>query len=162
RGRLGGSGALESAPSPGRGAFAAGRRAGRCHAWTLHHLDPDPRQSATRTRRAAASSGGTRSGGEDLHELVGLRDFELVITAVLRSFVGPPAQEERRVAEAIPLHVVIPHLADALDPQRFPRQVLTCTPAALRARHAARCGGGAGPLAPGVITHRIDAKGREL
>ena len=73
-------------------------------------------------------------------ELVGRRDFELIVAAVLRPLVGPPAQEDRRVAEAIALHVVVLHLADALDPQRLPRQVLAGAPAALRAGHAARFG----------------------
>ena len=42
------------------------------------------------------------------------------------------------MAEAIALHVVVLHLAHALDPQRLPRQILAGAPAALAAGHAAR------------------------
>ena len=65
-------------------------------------------------------------------------DLELIVAAVARRLVGTPAQEDRRVAEAIALHVVVLHLAHALDPQRLPRQILAGAPAALAARHARR------------------------
>src|SRR6185369_4773276 len=95
-------------------------------------------------------------------ELVSGRDFELIVTAVCGIFVRPPALKHRRVAEAVALHVVVLHLADALDLQRFPRQILARTPAALPAGHAARFGFGAGPRAPRVIDDRVLAERREL
>ena len=66
------------------------------------------------------------------------------------------------MAEAIALQVVVLHLADALGPQRLPRQVLARAPAALRARHARRVVGGAGPVAPGMVLQRVLAQRRQF
>src|SRR5215218_10419334 len=63
------------------------------------------------------------------------RDLELIVAAVLGAAVGAPAQEGRRMPEAIPLQVVVLHFADPLDAQRLPRQILAGAPAALAARH---------------------------
>ena len=126
---------------------------GRFHTWTrirvnLQHvpealrpaqepLDPEsttPRRLQARSIRAASAPTATRA--EDLLELVRRRDLELIVAAVGRRLVGPPAQEHRRVAEAVALHVVVLHLAHALDAQRLPRQILAGAPAALAAGHA--------------------------
>src|SRR5256885_11404822 len=82
-----------------------------------------------------------RARAELLLELVRGCDLELIVAAVLRLLVRAPAQEIGCVAEAVALHVVVLHFADALDPQRLPRQILAGAPAALAAGHARRAGG---------------------
>src|SRR2546422_6833979 len=67
---------------------------------------------------------------EDALQLVGRRDLQLIVAAVLRALVGTPAHELRCVPEAGPLHVFVRDLADAFGPQRLPAQVLTTIPAA--------------------------------
>src|SRR6185503_8033430 len=158
RGCAGGPGALEEAPSRGRGASATRRRAGGFDARALQHLDAHPGEPAARAGEGAAGSGAARPRREDALELVGLADLELVVAAVLRRLVGPPAHEERAMAEALALHVVVFDLADALDAQRLPGKVLAGAPAALRAGHAAGLRGGAGPLAPGMVLDRVPAQ----
>src|SRR6185369_7210589 len=153
---------LESAPSGRRRAVAARRCSRRRHARPIQHLDAHPHQSRTCAGRSAACSGAARSGREDLLQFVRLRDFELIVAAVLRLLVGPPAQEDRGMSEAIALHVVVLYFADTLDPQRLPRQILARTPATLAAGHAAGLGSGASPLAPRVIIHRILLQRSEL
>ena len=97
---------------------------------------------AGRAERSAATPRLTRvrarSDGEDLLQRVRRDDLELVVAARFRRLVGAPAQEGRRVAEAVALQVVVLHLADALGAQRLPRQVLAGAPAAGRAGHALR------------------------
>src|SRR5207344_3380799 len=96
-------------------------------------------------------------------ELVGPRDLELAVAAVLRPLVRAPAQKGRRVAEALALQVIVFHLAHALDAQRLPRQVLARAPAALPAGHALRAAlGGLGPLAPRMSLERVLAHRLEL
>ena len=119
---------------------------GRFTTWTrirvnLQHVPAAlrPGAGAARSRRRPGIAGPVSAGGaraEDLLELVRGRDLELIVAAVRRRLVGPPAQEGRRVAEAIALQVVVLHLADALDPQRLPREILARAPAALAAGHA--------------------------
>src|SRR5204863_259470 len=87
---------------------------------------------------------------ENLGELGRRRDLELVVATLRRQLVGTPAEKDGRVSEAIALHVVVLHLADALDPQRLPGQVLAGTPAALPARHPDRAVGCSGPVPPGM------------
>src|SRR5690606_6765114 len=102
-----------------------------------------------------------RSAGlrEDAIEVVGVRHLELVVAAVGRPPVGPPAQERRGVAEAVALEMVVSDLADALDPQRLPRQVLAGAPAALPARHArAAATLRAGPVTPRMRVERVLAQ----
>ena len=106
-------------------AAAATRRARRRRGAAAETPRPPPRAS-------------TRQHGEDLLQRVRRDDLELVVAAALRRLVGPPAHEGRRVAEAVALQVVVLHLADALDAQRLPRQVLAGAPAAGRAGHALR------------------------
>src|SRR5689334_3232064 len=72
---------------------------------------------ACRTPPTTTSSPGT---SEDLFQLVGLGHLELVIATVARRLVGSPAQEDRGMAEAIALQVVVLHLAYPLDAQRLP------------------------------------------
>ena len=66
------------------------------------------------------------------------------------------------MAEAIALQVVVLHLADALDAQRLPRQILAGAPAALRAGHAVDLGRRLGPLAPRMALERVHAQRRQL
>src|SRR5207253_11423579 len=107
-----------------------------------------PREPVARTAQAPASSGTPRPGGEDLAELVGARDLELVVATGSGPLVRPPAQEGRRVAEAVALQVVVFHLAHPLDAQRLPREVLAGAPATLRAGHAAAPRVGLRPCSP--------------
>jgi len=53
---------------------------------------------------------------EHVLELVGGRHLQLIVPAVFGSIVGPPAEKNGGVAEAVALHVVVLHLADPLDP----------------------------------------------
>src|SRR5438046_6580299 len=73
---------------------------------------------------------------EDPLQFVGRCDLQLVVAAVLGALIGTPAYELRSVAEASSLHVIIRDLADALNPQWFPTQVLAAIPAARRAGQA--------------------------
>src|SRR6185312_16131339 len=78
-------------------------------------------------------SGGLCSGDgalEDAFQLERRHHLELVVAAGLGRLVDAPAHEGRGVAEAIALQVVVADFADALGPQRLPRQVLACAPAA--------------------------------
>src|SRR6185503_19582933 len=117
---------------------------------------------AERAGRAAPGSGAARPRREDALELVGAGHLELGVAAVLRLLVGTPAQEDRGVAEAVALHVVVLHLAHALDAQRLPRQVLARAPAALGAGHAARFRGRSGPVAPRMRLHGVLAQRFQL
>ena len=154
-GRAGRARALEGAPSRGGGAPGAGGRAGRLDARPLVDLDAHPGQPAARAGGAAAGSGAAGSGRGTRprrpSQLVGRRDLELVVAAVAGRLVRPPAQEDRRVAEAVALQVVVLHLAHALDPQRLPGQVLAGAPAALR-RPASALDALASRLAPSRAT----------
>src|SRR5262245_56522270 len=62
-------------------------------------------------------------GAKDLRKLVRSRDLELIVAAIDWLFVRPPPHEHRGVPKSRPLHMVVLHLADALDPQRFPGHV---------------------------------------
>src|SRR5712671_5644281 len=107
---------------------------------------------------ASTSSACRRSSGpEHLLELVSRCDFQLIVTAGLGFLVRPPTLEDRRVAEPIAFHMIVLHLAHALDPERLPREVLAGAPAALSARHAARFGLRAGPLPPGMTLQSVFA-----
>ena len=146
---------------------------GRFHTWTrirvnLQHvpdalrpaqeaLDPDDKL------RGRVAGQGLATRAEDLLELVSLRDLELIVPAVLRLLVGTPSQEDGRVPEAIALEMVVLHLADPLDPERLPREILPRAPSALAPRHAghlARPGGR--PFAPGMIVEGVRAERRQL
>src|SRR5262245_40253040 len=101
--------------------------------------------------------------GEDLLELVRSRDLELIVLAVGWSFVGAPALKDRGVAEAVPLHVVVLHLADALQTKRLPGQILAGAPPALAARHAGRTRlVQVRPVAPRMVFERPLPQWREL
>src|SRR3989441_3286870 len=58
--------------------------------------------------------------------------------------------------------VVVLHLADALDPERLPGEVLALAPAAGRARHPSPSLEGAGPLPPRVRHEGVLAQRSEL
>src|SRR5207249_11957458 len=92
---------------------------------------------------------GLGSLGKDVGQLVWRGDVELIVAAVVRCLVRAPAQEHRGVAEAVALQVIVLDLADALDPERLPGQILLRAPAAPHARHPAEGGGvHLGPVAP--------------
>src|SRR5438477_117768 len=103
----------------------------------------------------------SRSRPEDLPQLGGRGLLELIIPALPRRLVRPPALERRRVPEAIALQMVVRHLADALDAQGLPAQVLAAVPARARSRHAlvARP---VRPFAPGMVLRRALAQRRQL
>ena len=71
--------------------------------------------------------------------------LELVVAAVGRRAIVPPALERRRVAEAIALEVVEGHLAHELGPERLPASG-PCHGSSARSRRA--CGGPARPRRP--------------
>ena len=151
RGRARRPRALEGAPPRSGGASASRPTCSSTRCAAASDLDAHPRQPAARPGGAAPGAGTARSrrrrrttgagvdrrrpGAEDLRELVRRRDLELIVAAVRRLLVEPPALEDRGVAEPRALHVVVLHLADALDPQRLPRQILAGAPAALAAGH---------------------------
>src|SRR5581483_4997776 len=160
--------AVEGAASDGGEPPPRVRRPRRRHARTIHHVDANPRQPGARAGGAAAGAGTDRRrrrlrSAEDARQLVGRRHLELIVAALARRFVRTPAQKHRRVAEAIALHVVVLHLGDALDAQRFPRQVLARAPSTLPARHAltAMCVE-LRPLFPRMIVERMRAERLEL
>src|SRR5206468_2237205 len=70
--------------------------------------------------------------------------------------------------EAIALQVIVGHLADALDAQRFPAEILAAVPSAGGARHApVRRRLTTRPLAPGVafegsLTKRLELQRQRL
>src|SRR5690606_14763221 len=102
---------------------------------------------------------GDGAGGKDLVEVVGAHFFELIVPAVAGLLVGAPANECGAVPEAIPLQMIVLHLADALEPKRLPRKVLAGTPTAFSAR---RPHGLIALSEPGVILLRIRAERGQL
>src|SRR5947199_208870 len=158
--------ALEGAASGRGGTAARRRRPDRFDARAIDHLDAHPRQSPPRPAGRAPGAGTARprlrslvrararAGAEDSLELVGRRDLQLIVAAVLGTLVEAPAHELRGVPEARALHVVVGDLADALGTQRLPAQILAAIPPAGRAGHAlprsTRFVLRVGPLAPGV------------
>src|SRR5688572_2666677 len=102
-----------------------------------------PKRSDRRRKRwiqttGRRTPGRSRAPGrpENLLELVGRRDLELIVAAVDGPLVRTPPQENRRVTETITLEMIVLHLTDALDSERLPREVLPRAPAALTSRHA--------------------------
>src|SRR2546425_10194440 len=95
------------------------------------------------------------SGPKHLLQLVGRRDFELIVAAIAGLFVGPPSLEYRRMPEPIALDMVVLHLRDPVDAQWLPRHILACAPAALRARHAAGLRLSTRPFPPGVVLQGV-------
>src|SRR5439155_5468478 len=154
-GRARGAQTLEGASPQSREIPRARRRARRCDARPLVHLDADPREPAERAAQAPAPSGAPRPGREDLGELVGTRHLELVVATCRGPLVRPPAQEGRGVAEAVALQVVVFHLAHAFDAQRLPGEILAGAPATLRARHAGAPRAGLRPCSPGVLVQGV-------
>src|SRR5947209_18951735 len=102
------------------------------------------------------------SGPEHLLQLVGRRDFELIVAAVAGLFVRPPPLKDRRMPEAITLEMVVLHLGDPLDAQWLPRHILDCAPASLRARHAAGLRLTTRPVTPGVVLQGVLPQRRQF
>src|SRR6266516_4306747 len=150
-GRARGAQTLEGASPDSGEASRACRRAGRFDARPLVHLAADPGEPAARAAEAPAPSGAPRPRREDLGELVGTRDLELVVTTDGGPLVRSPAQEGRGVAEAVALQVVVFHLAHALDAQRLPGEILAGAPATLPAGHAATARVRLRPFPPRVL-----------
>src|SRR6185295_19421403 len=92
----------------------------------------------------------TSRTGEDPRELEGRGLLELIVAAVLGALVRTPALEVGAVAEAAALQVIVGDLADALDPERLPAQVLAPVPAAPGPGHPLALALEA-PLLPGMI-----------
>src|SRR6185312_14082204 len=121
------------------------------------------RAKGLRQARRPPAAASRLDGPENLLQRVRRRDLELIVAAVLRRLVETPAQEVRRVAEAIALQVVVLHLADTLGAQRLPRQVLISGPAADASRHASRFVRALiRPFAPGMIVERVVAQRGKL
>src|SRR5439155_821669 len=123
--------------------------------WSLSIPTPRP------PSRVAGKATSLRLLPEDLGELGGRSDLELIVAALRRPFVGTPAHEGGRMPEAGALQVVVLHLADALDPERLPGEVLALAPAAGRARHPSPSLQGAGPLPPRVRPEGVLAQRSE-
>ena len=145
---------------------AAASTPGRASASTCSTCRRAPAAAGTaRSRRGpgwttgANVSGSPARGAEDLLELVRSRDLELIVAAVARLLVGAPALEHRGMPEAVALHVVVLHLAHALDAQRLPRQILARAPAALAAWHARAASPPLCPLAPWMLFERTSRSG---
>src|SRR5262245_29283605 len=67
------------------------------------------------------------------------------------------------MSKAIALQVIVLDLADALDAQRLPREILASAPPTLSARHAGHLAARfAGPRSPRVTGPRIAAKRLQL
>src|SRR5205085_8014718 len=88
--------------------------------------------------------------------------FELVVPAGLGVLVGTPAEEVRRVAEAVTLQVIVGDLADALGTEGFPAQVLPAVPPTRSAGHALIAFLDAGPVAPGMVFDRVLSERSQL
>src|SRR5206468_5638003 len=100
---------------------------------------------------------------KDLPQLVRRCYFELIVLAVGGTFVRPPPLKDRGMTKPAPLHVIVLHLAHALDAQRLPRQILAGAPAALAAGHAGHLAAvDRGPVTPRVFVQRPFAQRREL
>ena len=69
-------------------------------------------------RRVRSAAPAARA--EHFLESIRRRDLELIVAAGLRRLVRPPAQKDRRVAEAVALQMVVLHFADPLDPDGLP------------------------------------------
>ena len=152
---------LEKAPPRSRRASRARRRAGRRDAWPLHHLDAHPRKPEERSREAPSASGAAGSGREDLLELVGLRDLELVVAAILGGLSGRHRRKSAAWRKRSPCmwsyftsHTRSAAAAPTTDP--CPRSSGSAR------RHAARFGGGARPFSPRMVLHRVLAQRRKL
>src|SRR6266571_9346310 len=146
------------APPPGRACASTSSTSPRACARRGSRSIPTSRPPS----RAAGTATSLRRPSEDLGELGGRSDLELVVAAVRRPLVGTPAQEHGRMPEAGALQVVVLHLADALDPERLPGEVLALAPAAGRARHPSPSLEGAGPLPPRVRHEGVLAERSEL
>src|SRR5262245_41354034 len=140
------------------GGFTRGRgSASTCN--TFPKANGRRRRRSIQTKHPALSSGSAK----DLLELVRGRDLELIVAAVCRLFVGTPALKDGGVTETRSLHVVVLDLADALDPQRLPREILAGAPTALPARHPGHLARvELGPFAPRMAFEGADAQRREL
>src|SRR5439155_26941014 len=120
------------------------------------------REPPARAGEAPPASGPSRPGREDFSELVGGRHLELIVTAVVRLLVRPPAQKSRRVTEALPLQMVVLDLAHPLDAERLPREILSRAPAAPRPGHAGAAGLRLGPGSPGMSREGVLTQRRQL
>src|SRR5215471_14006000 len=84
-------------------------------------------------------------------------DLELRIRTVAGLLVGAPSSKLSRVAESVPLHVVVSNLDNEFRPERLPGQILALTPAAQATRHTH----GVlfrirpGPILPGMVAQSI-------
>src|SRR5207237_1215384 len=99
-----------------------------------------------------------------LLELVSSSNLQLVIAAVGWPLVRAPSLKDGGMSKAIALHVIVFDLADALDAQRLPREILAGAPSALPPGHPrgvvpSLC---VGPLAPGMALQGVFAEWREL
>src|SRR4029077_7220450 len=100
---------------------------------------------------------------EDLLQLVRRDGFQLIVSAVCRLLILPPAHKRGGVPEAIALQVVVFHFADAFDAERLPREIFSSAPTALAPWHA--CGlstARVGPFAPRMAIERVLTKRLEF
>src|SRR5688500_5252017 len=134
----------------------------RSRSVTARAMRPGLRITASRraSRRVPSrrASSLLRARRKNLGQFVSRRDFELVVAALPRRLVRAPAHEHGGMPETIALHVVVLHFANALGPQRLPRQVLAAAPATLPARHAVAIIAGGGPVAPGMVGQGVLAQ----
>src|SRR5215472_14094206 len=121
---------------------------------------------AARRKTLEDLSRGSAAGGENRRQLLRGNDFELRIGAVARLLVCAPPSKMRHVTEAGALHVLVGHFDHEFGSQRFPREVLALTPAALAARHTmpgfTDCEFSLRPAPPRVGSERVLSIRREL
>ena len=88
-------------------------------------------------------------------------DLELSVGAIAWLLIFSPSAELCGMTESVALHVVVSDFHHQLGPERLPRQILSLTPAALAARHAADSFSGFlfRPALPRMIGERVFAIG---
>src|SRR5207253_662563 len=103
---------------------------------------------------------------ENSVQLVGGRDFQLIVAAVLRTLVWTPAQESRGMPEPSPLHVIVRDLTDALRSERLPAQIFPAVPPAGCTGQPLSLRAGFllchGPIPPWMVFERVRAQRRQL
>src|SRR5260221_547057 len=81
------------------------------------------------SRRHAPMISADSALAENLAQFHRRRLLQLIVPALGRRLVRPPALEGGRVPEPIALQMIVGDLADALDAQRLPGEILAAIPA---------------------------------
>src|SRR4051794_4849692 len=104
-----------------RGPSTSGRIArGSWSVRRARRRSPTRRTPPAADRRGGSAGRRRSAGAENRGQLVRRSHLELVVPAVRRWLVGPPAPERRPVPEPVALEVIVGDLGDPLDPERLP------------------------------------------